>query len=453
MPRLSRVLVIVLLALSGCTELRGCGASEPVQPPTPQAPAAEAPDASTPSVVPPPPEARYAKLWLVIIHSSATPGEGSGALEALKKTGLAAEPLRLSTNAFRDLRPCLEVVVAKAFAGRAEANAFQAQLAQAGVEAYVKNAGPLDPDREGKEATCRSGAEAHAARAESLKQQAVPRFVESHVGRTFMLLGEASESVTLEPVDARRSLWMAAVEQDPTGLFTKGDTVDLYGAEGPLKAGCAVTGFAWINRGMPHFGYFLQEPPPEAPGCGRAWAFAELDCAVAPEAQVFALPAGTKAPVFFAPEEGPPDEIRASQENELRRLPRFAALRSEGSILAEQVEEALSEEVRAFSYASGERHAVFTVARFRTGEGNSTCGTDYNQQVSRAVVLEPGAGERLLPMKELVGDEVVGVLDLEGDGQLELLLHESWPSQTVRLVREDGTEVAGASVENCDCGC
>ncbi|MFL5353140.1 hypothetical protein [Archangium sp.] len=452
MPRLSRLRVLVLLAMSGCSGVRACGTSEqaPVQA-SPQA--AAAPKPSTPRVAVPPPEARYAKTWLVIIHSSATPGEGSGALEALKKTGLPAEPYRLSTNAFRDLRPCLEVVVAKAFAARAEAAAYQQQLAGAGVEAYVKNAGPLEPEREARDAFCRASAEAHAARAESLKHQTVPRFVESHAGRTFMLLGEASESVALEPMDARRSLWMGAVAQDPTGLFAKGDKVDLYGAEGPVKAGCEVTGFAWINRGVPHFGYFQQEPPPEAPGCGRAWAFAELDCAVEPEARVFALPAGTQAPVFFTSADAPSDEVKAAQEEALRRSPRFAALRSEGAIQAEQVQEELSEEVSTFSYGSGERHAVFTVARFRTGEGNSLCGSDYNQQVTRAVVREPGGAERPLPVKELAGDEVVGVLDLEGDGQVELLLHESWPSQAVRLIREDGTEVAGAAVENCDCGC
>jgi hypothetical protein len=453
MPRLSRLRILVLLAMSGCSGLRACGEAEQVPVPVPPPAAVEAPGPSTPRVAVPPPEARYARTWLVIIHSSATPGEGSGALEALKKTGLPAEPYRLSTNAFRDLRPCLEVVVAKAFAGRAEADAYQRQLAGAGVQAYVKNAGPLEPDREGRESFCRAGAEAHAARAESLKQQAVPRFVESHAGRTFMLLGEASASVALEPVDARRSLWMGAVEEDPTGLFAKGDKVDLYGAEGPVRAGCEVRGFAWINRGVPHFGYFQQEPLPEAPGCGRAWAFAELDCAVEPEARVFALPAGTKAPVFFASGGEPSSEARASQEESLRRSPRFAALRSEGSIQAELVQEELSEEVRTFSYALGERRAVFTVARFRTGEGNSTCGADYNQQVTRAVVLEPGGGERVLPAKELAGDDVVGVLDLEGDGQVELLLHESWPAQVVRLIREDGTEVAGAAVENCDCGC
>ncbi|HEX8536095.1 MAG TPA: hypothetical protein VF664_01430, partial [Cystobacter sp.] len=177
MPRPSSLPVLVLLALSGCTELRGCGTSEPA----PAQGLAAAPDAgtraSTPSVAPPPPEARYAKKWLVIVHSSSTPGEGSGVLEALKGTGLPAEPLRLSTNAFKDLRPCLEVVVAKVFEARAEAEGFRGQLSQAGVVAYEKNAGPLDPERERKDATCRAEAEAEAARAQALNRRTVPRFV------------------------------------------------------------------------------------------------------------------------------------------------------------------------------------------------------------------------------------------------------------------------------------
>ncbi|AKJ01408.1 hypothetical protein ATI61_103115 [Archangium gephyra] len=453
MLRLTRLFVLVLLAVSGCTELRGCGTSEPAPLQAAVAPDAGTPQASTPGVAPPPREARYAKKWLVIVHSSSTPGEGSGVLEALKATGLHTEPLRLSTNAFKDLRPCLEVVVAKVFETRAEAEGFREQLSQAAVTAYVKNAGPLEPERGRKDATCQAEAEAHAARAEALNRRTVPRFVESHVGRTFMLLGEGTTSVVLEPMDVRRSVWMAPAEEDPTGLFLKGETVDLYGAAGLLQAGCAVKGFAWINRGVPHFGYFQQEPPPEAPGCGRPWAFAELDCAVAPDTLAFALPAGTKAPVFFAAGEGPPAEVLAAEETALRRSERFAALRSEGSIQAEQVQERLNEEVRSFRYASGSTHAVFTVARFRTGEGNSVCGGDYNQQVTRAVVRGPGGSERTLPAKELVGEDVVGVLDLEGDGKVELLVQESWPAQAVRLLGEDGSELAGAVVENCDCGC
>ena len=362
MLRLPRLLLFVVLVASGCQELRGCGASEPAPPVT----ATPAPAAPTPSVAPPPPEARYARRWLVILHSSPTPGtrtEVVAVLAALAKTGLPAEPDRLSSNAFRNLRPCLEVVVARAFAEKAKAEDFQTRLAAAGVAAYVKNAGPLDPDRERKEATCRAEAEAAAARMEAQRHEAAPRLVEVHDGRTFMLLGKVGDNAGLSPLDGSRRLWMAPAETDPTGQFTRGTTVDLYGTTGPL--------------------------------------------------------------------------------------------RSEGALRAEQVQEKLKQDVRATRYSAGEgqRQVVFAVARFVTGEGNSACGSDYHEQLTRAVVLGSGGEQRVLTANDLNGDEVAGVMDLEGDGQVELLLHATWPAQRVRLIREDGTELAGTEVENCDCGC
>jgi hypothetical protein len=446
MPRPSRLLA-VLLAVSGCSGLQDCGAPAPSSKPLPP------PSATRPSAAPGrnalASEAPYAKTWWVVLHSSATPGEGGEALEALKRTGLPAEPRRLPTTAFRDLRPCLEAVVARTFPSRAEALDYQARLREAEVVSDVKFAGPLV---EGREAACRAGEEAQAALLEGLRRREAPRFVESQAGRTFMLLGESLESRALEPVDVRRGVWMAPVESDPTGLFSPGDGVDVYGAGGLLRGGCSVKGFAWINRGVPAFDYFLREPPPESPGCGRTWAFAELDCVVPPEEWGFALPAGTPAPVFFTASEASP-ELLATQEAALRGSPRFAALRSEGSLQAERVGEPLKVEVRTFGYSSGAWRALFTVARFRVGEGHSLCGMDYDQQLTRTLVMQPGAGERVLPLSELSGDEVVGVMDLEGDGRMELLLRASWPEQRVRLVREDGTALAGAVVENCDCGC
>ena len=454
MLRLPRLLLFVVLVASGCQELRGCGASEPAPPVT----AAPAPAAPTPSVAPPPPEARYARRWLVILPSSPTPGTRAEVVEvlaALAKTGLPAEPDRLSSNAFRNLRPCLEVVVARAFAEKAKAEDFQTRLVAAGVAAYVKNAGPLDPDRERKEATCRAEAQAAAARMEAQRDEAAPRLVEVHDGRTFMLLGKVGDNAGLSPMDGGRRLWMAPAETDPTGQFTRGATVDLYGVAGPLRSGCEVTGFAWINRGVPHFGYFQQEPPADAPGCGKAWAFAELDCGMTPSDLAFALPAGTKAPEFFKLGEALSAEEVAEQKGELQRLARFATLRSEGALRAEQVQEKLKQDVRATRYSAGEgqRQVVFAVARFVTGEGNSACGSDYHEQLTRAVVLGSGGEQRVLTANDLNGDEVAGVMDLEGDGQVELLLHATWPAQRVRLIREDGTELAGAEVENCDCGC
>jgi hypothetical protein len=376
-------------------------------------------------------------------------------LAALAKTGLPAEPDRLPSNAFRNLRPCLEVVVARAFAEKAKAEEFQKRLAEAGVEAYVKNAGPLDPDRERKEATCRAQAEAAAARMEAQRREAAPHLVEVHDGRTFLLLGKVGSNAGLSPVDEARRLWMAPAETDPTGQFARGDSVDLYGVAGLLQPGCQVTGFAWINRGVPHFGYFQQDPPANEPGCGQPWAFAELDCGMTPSDLSFALPAGTKAPEFYTLGEGFSAQELFEQKKELQRLDRFARLRSEGALRAEQVQETLSQHVRAMRYVAkeGERQVVFAVARFITGEGNSACGSDYNEQLTRAVVRGAGGEPRVLTASDLNIDEVAGVMDLEGDGQVELLLHATWPSQRVRLIREDGTELAGAEVENCDCGC
>ncbi|MBM7118442.1 hypothetical protein [Archangium primigenium] len=450
MPRPSRSLA-VLLALAGCSR-----SGEPQAPRPPPSPgvAAPAPDVWAPSTgVPLPPETPYARQWLVLLHASSTPGEGAEDLRALARTGLPSAPARLSTTAFRDLRPCLEVVVAQAFATRAEAVTYQARLREAGVAADVKYAGPLEEGREAREATCLAAVEARTALAESLSRRDAPRFVESHEGRTFMLLGESQESRVLEPLDARRSVWMAPAPEDPTGLFKVGERVDLYGAEGLVKADCAVKGFAWLNRGRPAVDYFLREPSPDAPGCGQAWTFAELDCRVRPGPPLFALPSGTPAPVFFQ-RDAAPDAERADQEaRALRRSERYLALRLEGAQWAERRGEPLREEVDTVGFSQGERRVLFSVARLRVGEGHSECGIDFDQQATRGVVSAPGAAERVVSRADLAGEDVVGVLDLEDDGQVEWLLRETWPATTLRLVREDGREVAGAVVETCDSGC
>jgi hypothetical protein len=45
------------------------------------------------------------------------------------------------------------------------------------------------------------------------------------------------------------------------------------------------------------------------------------------------------------------------------------------------------------------------------------------------------------------------VLDLEGDGRVELLTRSPEDSSQVALVREDGSRMAASFVPNCDCGC
>jgi hypothetical protein len=125
MTRLPRLVLVVLLAVSGCRGLRGCGASEPpavVSAPQPVVSASPAvvsapkPEVSTSVEAPPPPEAPYEKAWLV---------------------------------------------------------------------AYVKNAGALDPERERKVPLCRAQAELDArARAEAW--EGMPLLVENVSGATVM---------------------------------------------------------------------------------------------------------------------------------------------------------------------------------------------------------------------------------------------------------------------------
>jgi hypothetical protein len=228
--------------------------------------------------------------------------------------------------------------------------------------------------------------------------------------------------------------------------------VDLYGPDGQVRAGCKVTDFGWLNRGLPHFTYYQRESPSEEPGCGDAWAYAGLDCSTAPNEPRFALPAGTRAPTFYPRGNGPSPEVLAAQKRALREAPAFEELRSAGALHAQEKQEQLHEEVKVHSFSHGERHVLLTVGRIYTGEGQSACGSDFTGQLTRAVVLGP-QGERLLEVGELDGDQVVGVMDLEGDGRLELLMRESSPLDWVGLVREDGTVLVGAEVENCDCGC
>jgi hypothetical protein len=109
--------------------------------------------------------------------------------------------------------------------------------------------------------------------------------------------------------------------------------------------------------------------------------------------------------------------------------------------------------VKASTFSREERHVVLTKLHVFTGEGEGMCGGDYSEQLTRAEVRGPGGAARPLSVKDLDADEVVGVLDLEGDGQVELLLNQTWVGRRTRLVREDGTEVAGAEVEFCDSGC
>ncbi|MDY7226331.1 hypothetical protein [Hyalangium rubrum] len=449
----SRLSLLALVALAGCGSVKGCGGAAPASSASAPSPAPSKPAS---------PEARFAQQYLVIVHSSPTPGEGEPVLEKLRAAGLGSEARRLSTTPFASLRPCLEVVVAGAFADRDAALALAQRLDGAGIDNYLKNAGALAKDRERREADCREQAQAREALAQAPAGSVGPRFLDVRGKRTFVLLTHEPQDTPgaeLRPVGEDRGFWFASLKEDPTGTFKQGEAFDLYDAQGPIQVSCRVKGFGSLNRGIPHFGYFQQPEPPADPGCGNAWPVAELDCsllgtrAMDDPSLAFVLPKGSPAPRYFTRSEALPEPVKAAQEEALRGVPAFAKARAEGEAHAQQQGTPLRQELELRSYSASGRQVVVGLARFHTGEGMTECGgPDYAATVSRVVAL--GSDGRETPVGGIVnGEDIVAVLDVEGDGQVELLTRTQEFTSRVALVREDGAPLAASFLPNCDCGC
>jgi len=448
--------VRVLRVLAGCAQ-RACARPSPGA--RAPAPAALPPPGAAPPAAPEPPEARLAGKHFVIVHSSPLPGEGEPLLERLRAEGLGAEARRLSSTPFGSLRPCLELVVAGAFSDAEQARALVQRLSVAGVKSYLKSAGPLARDWEQREADCRQQAEVW--KAPPRVGASGPRFLDLRGERTFVLLSEGPQDTPgapLRQVGEDRGFWMAALGEDPTGTFKKGQAFEVYDAQGPIKVDCRVKGFASLHRGIAHFSYFQQLEAPKEPGCGKTWPVAELDCSlmntrVRESLLAFVLPRGSPVPRYYARVEPLPEPLKAAQEQALRALPAYAKVHAQAQAHAREQGAPLSEslELRAFS-AQG-RQVVVGVARFQTGLGHPGCGgPDYRDTVSRAVALS-GDGRESPVGGALDGESLLAVLDLEDDGAVELLTRSPRDTSQVALVREHGSRVTASFLPQCDTNC
>ncbi len=450
----SRLPMLVLLVLAGCGP-KACGRSTPASPDA-------VPDASTVAAAPAAPEpleVRLAQKDFVIVHASAIPRAGASAREQLRAAGFGADVLWLSSTPYASLRPCLEIVVAGAFSDPEAARALSQRLTAAGIKNYLKNAGPLAADREQREVDCRRQEEVLYAQPRT--GASGPRFLDLRGERTFVLLSDGpmdTPGVTLRQVGTDRSFWMVAVKEDPTGTFKKGDAFEVYDAQGPIKVACRVKEFALLNRGVPHFGYFQQPEEPTEPGCGKAWPVAELDCSLmntrARESNLaFVLPKGSPAPRYFPPVEALPESLEAAQESALRTLPAYRQARAEAQAHAKQQGVFLHESLEWKAFPAGARQVVVGLAHFQTGKGNSQCGgPDYRASVSRVVaVAEGGRGTPVGGALDV--ESILAVMDLEGDGSVELLTRSRLDTSRVALVREDGSRVTATFLPSCDTNC
>jgi hypothetical protein len=168
---------------------------------------------------------------------------------------------------------------------------------------------------------------------------------------------------------------------------------------------------------------------------------------------VFALPGGSPAPRYLARTDALPEPVKASQEAALRALPAFAKTRGEAQAHAHEQSLPLQESLEIHGFPAEGRQVVVTLGRFQTGDGFSQCGgPDFKATVSRVVAVSEGGQESPVG-GELDGESIVAVLDLEGDGRVELLTRSPADPSQVAFVREDGSRVAASFLPNCDCGC
>jgi hypothetical protein len=145
--------------------------------------------------------------------------------------------------------------------------------------------------------------------------------------------------------------------------------------------------------------------------------------------------------------------MKAAQESALRALPAYTKVRQEAQAHAKQQGVPLRESLEWKAFPAEGRQVVVGLARFQTGEGNSLCGgPDYRATVSRVVaVAEGGRGS---PVGGAVdGESLLAVMDLEGDGTVELLTRARLDPSQVALVREDGSRVTATFLPSCDSNC
>jgi hypothetical protein len=131
-----------------CTSEREVAAPAPLPEIAPPAPAAQTPQTNPdPSV--------FARKYLVIVGTEKEPadfGAVTARLTALSEPRI--EPFRLTSTDFGGLRPCWELLVARAFPEKAEAAVYAEALEARGVEAYVRATGAYVGDVPGRDRLC-----------------------------------------------------------------------------------------------------------------------------------------------------------------------------------------------------------------------------------------------------------------------------------------------------------
>jgi hypothetical protein len=446
-------LLLILASLIGCS-----------QPEPPSArPANGAPDANAappmeaPEVRPEPvsqvhPSPRLdgpelSNAWLVILASNTELNldpPGLTKILADDSTVVGARPGRLDSSHFKGLMPCYEVVVANATTDKGEALELSRQLKAAGIDHYVKNAGTYVGSRPAVEAFCerqRSGDVSSCTGG--------LRMAERWGGKVYVDLGLTGEVAaralatagTATSVSGDGAAWAAPLTAQTLGDLSLGDAVHVASAADGAPSMCSLTRFVALTRGTPHWGWGEQGRP--GPACGVEEVFAELDCdhQDVTLASVKALPARATTTGESSPASG---ELAAA----LRASQAWTDAVADAKEAANG--EPVIEELTMTRWTLGDRELIQVDGWLRTGEGYDDCGGDDVNIVVRGVLAAEG-GAPAVPFRVATYERWLGLLDVDGDGQIEVI-SRTFPSVTT-IHQATGEPMCSVEVAYCDCPC
>ncbi len=452
------LLLLVLALVVGCSTPPPPGSARPdvapnANPAPPSVETAPPVDTSPPvatSRVHPSPRLDGPELsnaWLVILASNTDLNQDPPGLTKLLAEDNAvagARPGRLDSSHFKGLMPCYEVVVANATTDKGEALELSRQLKAAGIDHYVKNAGAY--------VGARPAVEAYCARQRAGDVSSCPgglHMAERWGNRVYVDLAMTGEISTRALATAGKAMsvsedgaaWAAPLTAQTLGDLSIGDAVHVASAAQGSPTTCSLTRFVALTRGTPHWGW--EEHGEARPGCGVEEVFAELDC---DHQDVTLASTGTLPPraTTDGASSPAPDELAAA----LRSSQAWSDAAAEAKEAAGGAQ--VIEEVTVTRWTLGDVELLQVDGWLRTGEGYDDCGGDDVNIVVRGVVPASG-GAAAVPFRIATYERWLGLLDVDGDGQLEVLSHR-FPSVTT-IHKTNGEPMCSVEVAYCDCPC
>lgn len=439
------VALVLLAACSEVDEAEGVAPAGAHRSTTGPAPAAPPPVAARDPLALAP-EAAHAALgdqYLVIVHTGEAGADLPEALLTLARDPTWSESLvRLRSSRFRGLMPCYDIVVAGASVDLQGARARAAELQAAGVEHYVKGAGPyVGPDPR-LDALCASrelgtcGDElrfvVHVGEAPHLALQLAPEVAERAIG-----------GATTPPVRLAEdgSVWATPLPVRQVADVSKGDTWTLSSLESERTLSCTVSAFGAVTVGQPHFAWSQAEERPTRPGCGSPEPMARLACPEPTAGEAWMARPGGSSPLAVVPLSDPEAAAVSEADGRLLQQRAEAALAEAGAWAEDQ-----GQPLQVRSTATGGSGTRLLHLELQTGEGESWCGGPDLQQVQSLVL---GEGGLRVDLHDTTDREVLALVEVDGEARL---VERDWTG-SLFLLDGGGTEVCTWERAYCDCPC